>query len=131
MQHTGEQRPRGHGHRKHRTLKETPQRAHAPVNELQGTIETAHACTPRAAEGQGATNHTPRVGRTGAMQPTRRASSRSGTPRPLVCVGPGCIRCVGKHHADSCKQLVTGELVHSPGGGHLPSSEAPQLKPQG
>ena len=27
-------------------------------------------------------------------------------------------------------QLVTGEPVHSPGEGNLPSREAPQLKPQ-
>ena len=92
--------------------------------------DTAHTCTHRAAEGQERTN-TRWVGRTGATQPTNRASSRGGTPRPLVRAQPGCIGDHGKGPHESWKQLVTGEPVHSPGGGCLPSKEAPQLKPQG
>ena len=34
-------------------------------------------------------------------------------------------------HSDPWKQLMTGVPAHSPGGGRLPSSGAPQLKPQG
>ena len=83
-----------------------------------------------AAEGQERTN-TPWVGRTGATQPTHRASGRSGTPRPLVRARPGCIGDHGKRHPEPWGQPVTGEPLHSPGGGHLPSRVAPQLKPQG
>ena len=86
--------------------------------------------TRREAEGQERTN-TPWVGRTGATQPTHRASGRSGTPRPLVRARPGCIGDHGKRHPGPWKQPVTGEPVHSPGGGHLPSRVVPQLKPQG
>ena len=86
--------------------------------------------TRRAAEGQERTN-TSWVGRTGATQPTHRASGRSGTPRPLVRARPGCIGDHGKRHPEPWKQPLKGEPVHSPGGGHLPSRVAPQLKPQG
>ena len=92
--------------------------------------DTAHTSTPRAAEGQ-ERNNTPWVGRTGATQPTRRASGRRSTSRPLVRARPGCIKDHGKRHSGPWKQLVTGEPVHSPGGGRLPTREAPQLKPQG
>ena len=44
---------------------------------------------------------------------------------------PGSTRDHGKRHPEPWKQPVTGEPVHSPGGGHLPSRVAPQLKPQG
>ena len=43
-----------------------------------------------------------------------------------VCIGDH-----GKRHPEPWKQPVTGEPVHSPGGGCLPSGAAPQLKPQG
>ena len=86
--------------------------------------------TRRAAEGQERTS-TPWVGRTGATQPTHRASGRSGTPRPLVRARPGCIGDHGKRHPEPWKQPVTGQPVHSPEGGHLLSRVAPQLKPQG
>ena len=92
--------------------------------------DTAHACTHRAAEGQERTN-TPWVGATGATQPTHRAIGRGGTPRPLLRAQPGCIGDHGKRHLEPWKQQMTGEPVHSPGGGRLPSREAPQLKPQG
>ena len=92
--------------------------------------DTAHRCTPRAAEGQERTN-TPWVGRTGATQPTNRASRGGGTPRPLVRAQPGCIGDHGKRHPEPWKQSLTGEPVQSPAGGRLPSREAPQLKPQG
>ena len=46
-------------------------------------MDTAHTCTRRAAEERERTN-TPWVRRTGATQPTQRASSRGGTPRPLI-----------------------------------------------
>ena len=92
--------------------------------------DTAHRCTRRAAEGQERTN-TPWVGRTEATQPTHWASSRGGTPRPLVRARPTCIGDHGKRHPEPWKQPLTGEPVHSPGGGRLPSREAPQLKPQG
>ena len=62
--------------------------------------DTAHAHAPRATEGQGATNHTPKVGRTGATQPTRWASGRSGTPRPPVESRPGCMGDHGKHQRE-------------------------------
>ena len=86
--------------------------------------DTAHTCTRRAAEGQERTN-TPWVGRTGATQPTHRASSRGGTPRPLVPARPGCIGDHGKRQPEPLKQPLIGEQVHSPGGGRLPSIEAP------
>ena len=91
--------------------------------------DTAHTCTPRTTEGQ-ERNNTPWVRRTGATQPTHWASSRGGTPRPLVQARPGCIGHHGKRHPVPWKQSVTGEPVHSPRGGRLPSREAPQLKPQ-
>ena len=109
-EHTGEQEPAGPGHRRRTTAN--------------------RAGTRRATEGQERTN-TPWVGRTGATQPTHRASGRSGTPRPLVRARPGCIGDHGKRHLEPWKQPVTGEPVHSPGGGHLLSRVAPQLKPQG
>ena len=71
------------------------------------------------------------VGHTGATQPTHRASGRGGTPRPLVRARPGCIGDHGKRHPEPWKQPLTGESVHSPGGGRLQSGAAPQLKPQG
>ena len=37
----------------------------------------------------------------------------------------------GKRHPEPWKQPLTGEPVHRPGGGHLPSSRAPQLEPKG
>ena len=92
--------------------------------------DTAHTCTRRVAEGHQRTN-TLWVGRTGATQPTHRASSRGGTPRPLVRARPSCIGDHGKRHPEPWKQPLTVEPVHSPGGGRLPSREAPQLKPQG
>ena len=109
----------------------SPQRARAPVNKREEALDTARANVPRAAEGQGATNHTPRVGRTWAIQPTRQASSSRGTPRPLVRARPGCIRDHFKHHPEPWKQLVTGVPAHGPGEGRLPSSGARQLEPQG
>ena len=92
--------------------------------------DTANTCTRRAAERQEKTN-IPWVGRIGATQPTHLASSRGGTPRPLVRARPGCIRGHGKRHPEPWKQLLTGEPVQSPGGGRLPSRSAPQIKPQG
>ena len=89
--------------------------------------DTAHTCTRRAAQGQETAN-TPWVGHTGTTQPTHRASSRGGTPRPLVRARPGCIGDHGKRQPEAWKQLVTGQPVHSPGRGCLPSREAPQLK---
>ena len=90
-------------------------------------MDAAHTFKSRAAEGQVTTNHTPRVGRTGATQPTHRASSRGGTPRRLVLARLGCIGDHGKRHPEPWKQLVKGEPVHSAGGGRLPSSRFPQL----
>ena len=124
--HTGEQEPSGPGHR---TRKAT-HRARTPVNRSQVAQDTAHTCTRRAAEGQERAN-TPWVSHTGTAQPTHRASSRGGTPRPLVRARPGCIGDHGKRHPEPWKQPMTGEPVHTPGGGRLPSREAPQLKPQG
>ena len=49
----------------------------------------------------------------------------------MVRARPGCIGDHGKRHPEPWKQPVTGEPVHSPGGGRLPSRVAPQLKPQG
>ena len=92
--------------------------------------DIAHTCTRRAAEGQERAN-IPWVGHTGTTQPTHWASSRGGTPRPLVRARPGCIGDHGKHHPEPWKQPVTGEPVHSLAGGRLPSREAPQLKQQG
>ena len=90
--------------------------------------DTAHTCTRRALREK---TNTPWVRRTGATQRTHRASSRGGTPGPLVLARPGCIRDHGKRRMEPWKQPLTGELVHSPGGGCLPSREVPQLKPQG
>ena len=84
----------------------------------------------REAQGQVTINRTPRVRGTGVIQPTQRASSRGGTQRPLARARPGCIEHHGKRQPEPWKQPVTGELVHSAGGGCLPSSEAPQPKPQ-
>ena len=78
------------------------QRAHAPVNKRQEAPHTARANVPSAAQGQGSTNHTPRVGRTGATLPTRRANSKSATPRPLLRARPGCIGDHGKPHTEPC-----------------------------
>ena len=87
--------------------------------------DTAHTCAPRATEGRVTTNHTPWVGRTGVTQPTQRASSRGGTRRPPVRARPSCMGDHGKCHPEPWKQPVTGEPVHSLGGGRLPSSGAP------
>ena len=84
--HTGEQEPSGP---RRRTSKAT-HRAGTPVNRSQVTQDTARTCIRRVAEGQEGSN-TPWVGRTGATQPTHRASSRGGTPRLLVRARPGCI----------------------------------------
>ena len=73
-------------------------------------------CARRAAEERETTNHIPWVGCTRSTQPTQRASSRGGTPRPLVRAEPGCIGDHGKRHPEPWKQPVTGEPVHSPGG---------------
>ena len=105
--------------------------ARTPVNKRQGAVDTAHTCALRAAEGRESTSHNPRVGRTGATQPTQRPSSRGGTPRPLVRARAGGIGDHGKHHPEPLKQTVTGEPVQIQGGGRLPSSGAPQLEPQG
>ena len=107
------------------------QRAHAPVNRRQVAQDTAHAHALRAAEGQGATNHTPRVRCTGATQPVRQASGRSGPPRTLIRARPGCIADNGKSHPEPWQQSITGVRAHSPGGGRLPSRGAPQLEPPG
>ena len=93
----------------------TTHQAGTPVNGSQVAQDTAHTCTVRAAEGQARTN-TPWVGRTGATQPSRPASSRGGPPRPLVRARPGCIGDHGKRHPEPWKQPLTGEPVHSPGG---------------
>ena len=93
--------------------------------------DTAQTCAPRATEGRATTNHTPWVRRTGATQPTHRASSRGGSPKPLVGARPSCIGDHGKRHPEPWKQPVTGEPEYSQGGGCLPSSGAPELKPQG
>ena len=61
-----------------------PQTERTPVNKRQVAMDTARAYAPRATEGQGATTHNPRIGRTGVTELTRQASSRSGTPRRLV-----------------------------------------------
>ena len=118
--HTGEQEPSGPGHR---TSKATHQ-AGTPVNRSQVAQDAAHTCTRRAAEGEKRTN-TPWVGRTGATQPTHRASSRGCTPRPLVRARPGCIGDGGKHQPEPWKQPLTGEPVHSPGG-HPCQAERPR-----
>ena len=88
--------------------------------------DTAHTCARRATEGRATTSQTSWVGLTAATQPTHWASSRSSTPRPLVRARPGCIRDHGKRHLEPWKP-GTGEPAHSPGGGPLPSSGAPQL----
>ena len=93
--------------------------------------DTARAHTLRAAEGQSATNHTRRVRRTGATQPTRQASGRSGTPRPLVGDPPRCTGDYGICHTKTWQQPVTVVLAHIPGEGGLPSSESPLLEAQG
>ena len=124
--HTGEQKPNGPGHRSSKTT----HRAGAPVNRSQEAQDTAHTCTCRAAEGQERTNR-PWVGRTGATQPTHRASSRGGPPRQLVRARPGRIGDHGTRHPEPWKQPLTGKPAHSPGGSRLPIREAPQLKPQG
>ena len=114
--------------------KEVAHRTHQArmsLNKRQVATDTAHTCAPRTAEGRVTTNNIPWVGCTGATQPTDRASSRGGTPRLLVQAQPGCISDYCKRHAELWKQRVTGEPVHSPGGGRLPSREARQLKPQG
>ena len=67
-----------HGHRA-RDTKGARTGEQAP----SGPGHCTHTHEPRATEGQGAANHTPRLERTGATQPTRRASGRSSTPRPL------------------------------------------------
>ena len=125
--HTNEQEPSGPGHR---TCKAT-QRMGTQVNRREVAQDTAHTCVSRATEGGATTNHTPWVGRTGATQLTHRASSRGGTPRLLVQARPGCIAEHGKRHPAPWKQPVTGEPVHSPEGGRLPSSWSPHLEPQG
>ena len=84
--------------------------------------DTAPAHAPRAAEGQDATVYTPKIGRTGAMQPTHQAYRRSGTAKALVEAWPGCIGNHDKRHREPWKQLMTGEPAHSPGGSRLPSS---------
>ena len=108
----------------------TTQRARTTVNGCQGAMDNGCACATREAQGQVPTNHTPRDVRTWATQPTHRASSRSGTPSPLVRAWPSCIGDYGKYHPEPWKQPVTAEPVHSPGGSCLPSSAAPQLRPQ-
>ena len=92
--------------------------------------DTAHTCTRRTAEGQERAN-TPWVGHTGTTQATHRASSRGSTPRPPARARRGCIADHGKRHPEPWKQPVTGEPACSPGGGRVPSREAPQLKPLG
>ena len=122
-----EQEPSGPGQR----TRNATQRTGTPVNRSQVAQDTAHTCATGATERRAATNHTTWVGRTGASQPTHRARSRGGTPRPLVRARPGCIGDHGKPHPEPWKQPPTGEPVESPGGGRLPSSGAPQLEPQG
>ena len=89
------------------------ERGWAPVNRCQVCQNTAHAHTPRAAKPQHATVYIPRVGRTGATQPTRQISGRSGTRRPLVRARPGCIGDHGKRQPEPWKQLMTGLPAHS------------------
>ena len=98
--------------------KDTAQRtrqAQTPVNERQGAGDTAHTCASRAAEGGETTSHGPWVKRTGATQPPERASSRGGTPRPLVSARQGCIGDRSKRHPEPWKQPVTGRPVHNQG----------------
>ena len=54
-----------------------------------------------------------------------------GTSRTLVRAWPGCIGDRGKRQPEPWKEPMTGEPVHSLGGGRLPSSGALQLKQQG
>ena len=89
--------------------------------------DTAHMAIRRAGEVQERPN-TPWVGRTEATLRNHRARSRGGTQRPLVGARAGCIGDGDKHHPEPWKQPLTGEPVHSPGGGRLPSREAPLLK---
>ena len=124
--HIGEREPGGPGRR----TRNTTHRAGTRANMSQVAQDTAHTSTRRAAEGQERTN-TAWVGRTGATQPTHGASCRGVTSRPPVRAQAGCIGGHGKRRPEQWEQPVTGESLHSPGGGCLPSSEAPQLKPQG
>ena len=118
------------GARRDATTNNTPKphKAHT-CEQAQVGQDTAHAHAPRAAKGQDATVYTPGVARIGATQPTHRASG--STPRPLVRARPGCIGDHSKRRPEPWKQLMTGLPAHSPGRSHLPSSEAPQLEPQG
>ena len=81
------------------------------VNERQGATNTACTCTSRVAKVQGTMYHNPRVGHKGATQSTRRASSRGGTPRPLVRARRGCTGDRGKHHPEPLKQPVSRYTV--------------------
>ena len=94
--HIGKQAPSGHGHRA-----QNKQDVHSGGQASQGARETTDTYTPRVAEGQGTTNHAPRVGRTGATQPTHRADSRSSSTKTLVRGRPGCIRDDGKCHPET------------------------------
>ena len=67
----------------------------------------------------------------GATQQTQQGSSTGGTPKGMSQARPGCIGADGKHQPEPWKRPVTGDPVHSPGGGRLPSSGTPQLKSQG
>ena len=125
--HSGEQEPSRPGHRK----RNATHRTGTPVNRSQLAQDTANTCVPRATEGRATTNHTPWVRRTWATQPTHRASSRGGTPRPLVRAWPACIGDHGKHHPEPWKQPVTDEPVQSPERGVPAKQRAPQLEPQG
>ena len=124
--HTSEQEPSGPEHR----TRNATQRASTWVTRSQVAQDTAHTCTRRAAGGRGKTN-TPWVGRTGATQPTHRASSRGSTPSPLVRARSGCIGDHGKRQPEPSRETGDMRPVHSPGGRRLPSRETSQLKPQG
>ena len=78
--HTGEQEPSGPGHRTRNATHWTG----TSVNRSQVAQDTAQTCAPRATEGRASMKQTQWVARSGATQPTHQASSRGGTPRPLV-----------------------------------------------
>ena len=70
--------------------------ARAQVNKRQVAVDTAHTCASMGGRGTGNNKQHPSGGHRGADQPSHLASSRGGTPRPLVRARPGCIRDPGK-----------------------------------
>ena len=124
-EHTGEQEPRWP--RTPQTQHSKP-RGHTGEQEPSGPGHCTHVGRPRDRK-EPIPHGSDALGR--PSRPTGPVAGAVLQGHWSIRARPGCIGDHGKRHPEPWKQPVTGEPVHSPGGGHLPSRVAPQLKPQG